>query len=82
MGLLNVDQYKKANKNILIERILKGRQLSDENKKVLLEVAKNSGLKVNVSMSKEDILLKISSPKLTDLNVKRLRELAEKEVYP
>ena len=33
-------------------------------------------------MSKEDILKKISSPKLTDLNVKRLRELAEKGGVP
>ena len=33
-------------------------------------------------MSKEDILKKISSPKLTDLNVKRLRELAEKGGIP
>ena len=33
-------------------------------------------------MSKEDILIKISSPKLTDLNAKRLRELAEKGGIP
>ena len=80
--LLNVDQYKKQDKNILVERLLKGRQLSDESKGVLLEQVKNSGLKVNASMSKEDILKKISSPKLTDLNVKRLRELAEKGGIP
>ena len=81
-GFLNVDQYKKADKNVLVERLVKGRQLSDESKNVLLEQAKNSGLKVNASMSKEDILVKISSPKLTDLNVKRLRELAEKGGIP
>ena len=81
-GLQNVDQYKKTDRNILIERLVKGRQLSDENKNVLLEHAKNSGLKVNASMSKEDILIKISSPKLTDLNVKRLRELADKKGIP
>ena len=81
-GLLNVDQYKKTDKNALVERLVKGRQLSDENKNVLLEHAKNSGLKVNASMSKEDILKKISSPKLTDLNVKRLRELADKKGIP
>ena len=81
-GLLNVDQYKKTDKNALVERLVKGRQLSDENKNVLLEHAKNSGLKVNASMSKEDILIKISSPKLTDLNVKRLRELADKKGIP
>ena len=81
-GLLNVDQYKKANKNVLIERLVKGRQLKDESKNVLLEKAQNEGLKVNASMSKEDILKKISSPKLTDLNEKRLRKLAEKKGIP
>ena len=81
-GLLNVDQYKKADKNILIERLVKGKQISDESKDLLLEQAKNSGLKVNSSMSKEDILEKISSPELTDLNNKRLRELAYKGGIP
>ena len=81
-GLLNVDQYKKTDRNILIERLVKGKQLTDESKNVLLEQAKNTGLKVNVSMSKEDILKKISSPKLTDLNNKRLRELADKKGVP
>ena len=81
-GLLNVDHYKKADKNILVERIVKGKQLTDETKNVLLEQAKNEGLKVNVSMSKEDILKKISSPQLTDLNNKRLRELADKKGVP
>ena len=81
-GLLNVDHYKKTDKNELVERLVKGRQLSDENKNVLLEHAKNSGLKVNASMSKEDILIKISNPKLTDLNNKRLRELADKKGVP
>ena len=33
-------------------------------------------------MSKDDILIKISSPKLTDLNNKRLRELADKGGIP
>ena len=77
-GLLNVDQYTKANKNVLIERLVKGRQLKDER----LEKAQNEGLKVNASMSKEDILKKISSPKLTDLNEKRLRKLAEEKGIP
>ena len=81
-GLLNVDQYKNADKNILVERLVKGKQLSDESKGILLEQAKNTGLKVNASMSKEDILIKISSPKLTDLNNKRLRELADKGGIP
>ena len=81
-GLLNVDHYKKTDRNALVERLVKGRQLSDESKKVLLEHAKNTGLKVNANMNKEDILLKISNPKLTDLNVKRLRELADKKGIP
>ena len=81
-GLLNVDHYKKTDRNILIERLVKGRQISDESKNVLLEQAKNSGLKVNMSMSKEDILKKISNPELKDLNVKRLRELADKKGIP
>ena len=81
-GLQNVDHYKKTDRNALIERLVKGRQLSDESKKVLLEHAKNTGLKVNANMNKEDILLKISNPKLTDLNVKRLRELADKKGVP
>ena len=81
-GLLNVDHYKKADRNILIERLVKGKQLTDEPKKVLLEQAKNTGLKVNESMSKEDILKKITNPQLTDLNNKRLRDLADKKGVP
>ena len=81
-GLLNVDQYKKANKKALVERLVKGRQLKDERKEVLLGIAQNEDLKVNASMSKEDILKKISSPKLTDLNERRLRKLAEKGGIP
>ena len=81
-GLLNVDRYKKTDKSELIERLVKGKQLSDENKNVLLEHAKNSGLIVNANTSKEDILKKISNPKLTDLNEKRLRELADKKGVP
>ena len=81
-GLLNVDRYKKTDHSELIERLVKGRQLSDENKNVLLEHAKNSGLIVNANTSKEDILKKISNPKLTDLNEKRLRELADKKGVP
>ena len=81
-GLLNVDRYKKTDKNILVERLVKGKQLTDEPKNILLEQAKNEGLKVNVSMSKEVILKKITNPKLTDLNNKRLRELADKKGVP
>ena len=81
-GLLNVDHYKKTDRNILIERLVKGKQLTDESKSVLLEQAKNTGLKVNASMSKDDILKTLTSPKLTDLNNKRLRELADKKGVP
>ena len=76
-GLLNVDQYKKANKNVLVERLAKGKQLSDYPKNVLLEKAQNEGLNANASMSKNVILQKITNPKLTDLNEKRLTKLAE-----
>ena len=81
-GLLNVDHYKNTDRNILIERLVKGKQITDETKGVLLEQAKNTGLKVNASMSKEVILNKITNPKLTDLNNKRLRELADKKGVP
>ena len=81
-GLLNVDQYKKANKNVSVERLVKGKQLSDESKNVLLEKAQNEGLNANASMSKNVILQKITNPKLTDLNEKRLRKLAEKKGIP
>ena len=81
-GLLNVDHYKKTDKNILVERLVKGRQLTEETKNVLLLKAQEEGLKANISMSKEDILKKISNPQLTDLNNKRLRELADKKGVP
>ena len=81
-GLLNVDQYKKANKKDLVERLVKGSQLSDESKKVLLEIAQTKDLKVNASMSKEVILQKITNPKLTDLNENRSRKIAEKKGIP
>ena len=81
-GLLNVDQYKKADKNVLVERLVKGKQLSDYPKNILLEKAQNEGLNANASMSKQVILQKITNPKLTDLNEKRLRKLAEKGGIP
>ena len=65
-GLLNVDQYKKTDRNILIERLVKGKQLNDYSKEVLLEKAQNEGLNANASMSKNVILQKITNPKLTD----------------
>ena len=78
-GLLNVDQYKKRDKNVLVERLIKGKQLSDYSKPVLLEKARNEELIVNDSMNKNVILQKITNPKLTDLNEDRLRKLAEKK---
>ena len=81
-GLLNVDQYKKTDKNILIERLVKGKQLTDESKNVLLEKGKEEGIKLNEKMSKQVILQKITNPELTDLNNKRLRELADKKGVP
>ena len=81
-GLLNVDQYKKNDKNILIERLVKGKQIKDEDKGVLLLKAQDEGLKVNDSMSKKVILQKITNPKLTDLKNKRLRELADEKGIP
>ena len=81
-GLRNVDQYKKTDRNILIERLVKGKQIKDEDKGVLLEQAKNKNIKVNDSMSRKVILEKITNPKLTDFNNKRLRELADKKGIP
>ena len=81
-GLLNVDQYKKANKKDLVERLVKGRQLKDESKNVLLGVAQHKDLKVNESMSKNVILQKITRPKLTDYKESYLRKIAEKKGIP
>ena len=74
MGLLRVD---KNNKKTLIERLKKGRQLSDYNKNILLEHARNKGKLANAQMSKETILKKLTSPSLRDLGNKRLREIAK-----
>ena len=81
-GLLNVDQHKKANKNVLVERLVKGKQFQDYDKEVLLEKAQNEGLNVNATMSKNVILQKITNQKLRDLNKERLRKLADKKGIP
>ena len=83
-GLLNVDHYKNntTDRKILIERLVKSRDLNNESKNVILEQARNSGLKVNASMKKEVILKKIFNPELEDLNNDRLRELAKKGGVP
>ena len=81
-GLLNVDHYTKANKNELVERLVKSTQITDLSKGVLLEQGKNAGLKLNASMNKNTIIKIIKNPQLTDLNNKRLRELADKGGVP
>ena len=81
-GLLNVDHYTNANKKELIERIVKGKQLEDENKNTLLKHGQDQGLKLNASMSKKTLIKKIRNPKLEDLNNKRLRDLADKGGVP
>ena len=75
-GLLNVDRYKKTDRNILIERLVKGRGLEDETKKVLLETAKNKNIKANASMDKETIIKKLDNPELKDYNKEKLRKIA------
>ena len=82
-GLLNVDQYKKADRNILIERLVKRKQLKDETKRVLFLYARDEkDLKVNENMSKQVILQKITNPKLTDLKIKNYEKKQMKKVYP
>ena len=76
VGLLRVD---KNIKNELIERLKKGKQPSDYNKNVLFEQAQNEGILVNATMSKGTIPQKLRSPKLMDLNDKRLRKIAEEK---
>ena len=66
----------------MVERLVKGRQLSDESKDTLLGIAQHKNLKVNASMSKNVILQKITSPKLIDLNENRLRKIAENKGIP
>ena len=73
MGLLGVDLN---NKKELIERLKKGKQLSDFDKKDLLERAKNEGILANATMSKNTLIQKIKNPKPKDLSDKRLREIA------
>ena len=81
-GLLNVDHYTNANKHELIERLVKGKQLEDENKNTILKHGQDQGLKLNASMSKKTLIKKIRNPKLEDLNNKRLRNLADKGGVP
>ena len=66
----------------MVERLVKGRQLKDESKNVLLGIAQHKDLKVNASMSKEDILKKISSQKLADLNKEGLRKISRRKGHP
>ena len=75
-GLLGVDLN---NKRELIERLQKGKQLSDFSKNELLEQAKNSGILVNATMGKKTLLNKIQKPKAQDLSDARLRQIAKDE---
>ena len=75
-GLLGVDLN---NKRELIERLQKGKQLSDFSKNELLEQAKNSGILVNATMGKKTLLDKIQKPKAQDLSDARLRQIAKDE---
>ena len=81
-GLLNVDHYKKTDKNILVEKLVKGKQLKDESKNVLLEEAKNKGIMVNSGMSKEDILKIITNPENKYLTKEQLRKKAYEKKVP
>ena len=81
-GLLNVDHYTKANKNELVERLVKSTQLTDLSKGVLLEQGKNAGLKVNVSMNKNTIKNILTNPQLTDYTKDKLRDMASKRGVP
>ena len=81
-GLLNVDRYKKSDYDILLERVVKGKQLTDESKNVLLEQGKNEGLKVNAGMSKEKIKGILKNPKLTDYTKDKIEEIAKKRGVP
>ena len=76
--LLNVDHYKEADKNKLVERIVKGKQLSDEKKGVLLQVAQNKGIMANSGMSKKNILELINKSTNEYLSKDKLREEAYK----
>ena len=80
--LHNVDHYKNADRNILIERILKGKQPEDENKGVLLQLAQNEGIMANTGMSKKKILELIKNPENKYLSKDKLREEAYKNKVP
>ena len=75
-GLLGVDLNSKKE---LIKRLEKGIQLSDFNKNELLEKAKNEGVLVNATMSKNILIQKLENPKPQDLSDARLRQIAKDE---
>ena len=77
-GLLNVDQYNKRDKNKLVERLVKGKQLSDYPKNVLLEKAQNEGLNANASMSKNVILQKSNKSETHRLKRKTIKKISGK----
>ena len=81
-GLLNVDHYTEDNKDELVERLIEGKQLTDESKSVMLEQGRNAGLKVNASMSKKTMKKIIKNPQLTDYTKDKLEEMASKRGVP
>ena len=81
-GLLNVDHYTNKDRDILIERMIKGKQLIDESKSVILEHGKNAGLKLNPSMKKKTMVNIILNPKLTDYTKDKIKEIASKRGVP
>ena len=81
-GLLNVDHYTNANKKELIERMIKGKQLTDENKNLLLERGRNAGLKVNSGNTKKEIIKILTNPKLENYTKDKLEEISKKGGVP
>ena len=82
-GLLNVDQYKSSQRNVLIERLIKGKQLSDRSRDQLIEDLQNLRIKANALMSKNTVLDKLKKHKLGKLKLKDykneyLEEIAKK----
>ena len=83
-GLLNADHYKNnaTDRKILIEKLVKSKELINQKKSIILEQAKNAGLKVNNSMKKNTIIKKLRNPKLTDYTKDKLIEIASKRGIP
>ena len=77
-----MDHYTNKDRDILIERMIKGKQLIDESKNVILEHGRNAGLKLNPNMRKKTMVNIILNPKLTDYTKDKIKEIAEKRGVP